>query len=201
MNTKELILQKAIELFNEKGIEYGGMRELAGLLQLRVSNITYYFATKDELVFEIIKQLGKENDRIIESSDFKTLAGFMDMYRNIFYNQYQYRCVFLSFVHLAMQNSLMPKDYPLVERRRKEQLAQYIHGLMENGQLQKGLEEAQIQLIIGSISLLSRFWISEARISHSKLSVDKVIQYYLKLLASFFYPYATTKGRKMLADL
>ena len=49
MKTEEKILSKALELFNARGIEYVGLRELAGILEMRVSNITYYFPTKDEL--------------------------------------------------------------------------------------------------------------------------------------------------------
>lgn len=46
MKTKERIVSKALELFNEHGIEYVGLRELAAHLGIRVSNITYYFPTK-----------------------------------------------------------------------------------------------------------------------------------------------------------
>ena len=50
ITTEEKILAKALEMFNERGIEYVGMRELAATLNIRVSNITYYFPTKDDLV-------------------------------------------------------------------------------------------------------------------------------------------------------
>ncbi|RYZ50620.1 MAG: TetR/AcrR family transcriptional regulator, partial [Chitinophagaceae bacterium] len=43
LNTKDKIRDKALELFNERGIEYVGLRELAALLNIRVGNITYYF--------------------------------------------------------------------------------------------------------------------------------------------------------------
>ncbi len=53
LNTREIILDKALKMFNERGIEYVGLRELAGVLGIRVSNITYYFPTKDDLVYQL----------------------------------------------------------------------------------------------------------------------------------------------------
>ncbi len=65
MNTRDKILDKALEMFNERGIEYVGLRELASVLGIRVSNITYYFPTKDDLVYELSLELSKLNAAII----------------------------------------------------------------------------------------------------------------------------------------
>lgn len=201
MNTREAIVEKALELFNEKGIEYTGMRELAGLLHIRVSNITYYFPTKDELVLEIANNLRLLNTQAFEGAGLHGISGFLAMYRQIFFNQYRYRCLFLSFVHLVTQNHIMAKDYHTVEGKRKKQITNHIHRLIENGHLQKKLQPEQIQLIIGGISLVSRFWISEVRISYPKLKLDDVIDHYLKILAAVFYPYATLKGKSQLKGI
>ena len=48
--TEERIVTKALEMFNQSGVEYVGMRELAAALDMRVGNVTYYFPTKDDLV-------------------------------------------------------------------------------------------------------------------------------------------------------
>ena len=42
-NTREKILARALELYNEHGVEYVGVRELAKDLNLKGGNITYYF--------------------------------------------------------------------------------------------------------------------------------------------------------------
>lgn len=200
MNTKELIVKTALDLFNEKGIEYGGMRELAGILNVRVSNITYYFPTKDELVIEIAKDLRLINSQVFENSGFDSIAGFMEMYRKVFFNQYAYRCLMLSFVHLVTQNASMAKGYKEVERKRKKQIASHISTLMKNGYIQNSITKKQLQSITGSISLVSRFWISEARISYPELSVNNVTGHYIKILAGFIFPYATPKGKRQLDE-
>ena len=65
MNTREKILDKALEMFNERGIEYVGLRELAAILDIRVGNITYYFPTKDDLVYEISMGLNQANSAVM----------------------------------------------------------------------------------------------------------------------------------------
>ena len=40
MSTKEKLVSRALDLFNENGIEYVGMRELAADLNMRVGNVT-----------------------------------------------------------------------------------------------------------------------------------------------------------------
>ena len=63
-STEEKIVQTALRMFNESGIEYVGMRELAGALKMRVGNLTYYFPTKDDLVNRISLDLAEENNKM-----------------------------------------------------------------------------------------------------------------------------------------
>jgi AcrR family transcriptional regulator len=100
MTTKEKIFTKALELFNNEGVEYVGMRELAAHLNMRVSNITYYYPTKDDLVFAISQGLKEANSKIVVENDNITLLAFLNMLKQVFHNHVKYRCLLLSFVHL-----------------------------------------------------------------------------------------------------
>src|SRR5688572_28682633 len=100
MNTQEKILDKALEMFNEQGIEYVGLRELAAVLSMRVSNITYYFPTKDDLVYALSLELSKQNAAVIVERESLTMLTFLRMFRQVFQNHVAYRCLLLSVVHL-----------------------------------------------------------------------------------------------------
>lgn len=199
MTTKESIIAKAVELFNEKGIEYGGLRELASILNMRVSNITYYFPTKDDLVLAIAEQLRATNNPAFDTGNINCVADFLNMYRTIFFNQYAYRCLLLSFVHIITQNAMMAKDYKRVEGKRRAQITSHLHALITNGDLQK-MNAEQLELLMGNITLLTRFWISEARISYPDFSVNKLVEHYIKVLGNFLFGYATAKGRRSIKD-
>jgi AcrR family transcriptional regulator len=111
MTTKEKIFTKALELFNNEGVEYVGMRELAAHLNMRVSNITYYYSTKDDLVFAISQGLKEANSKIVVENDNITLLAFLNMLKQVFHNHVQYRCLLLSFVHLMEQNKVIKSQY------------------------------------------------------------------------------------------
>src|SRR3954447_14785979 len=111
MNTLQKILDKALEMFNERGIEYVGLRELASVLGIRVSNITYYFPTKDDLVYELSLELSKANSGVIAKREDLTMSSFLEMFHRVFQNHVKYRCLLLSVVDLMKQNKHMAAAY------------------------------------------------------------------------------------------
>lgn len=195
-NTKEIIRQRALELFNEKGVEYGGMRELAALLNMRVSNITYYFATKDDLVGELMARLAEANNNTVQKYKTSSLKDFLEMYNELFHNQYTYKCLFMSFVHLFTHHKQLAESYTQIEKKRKQKLADTLNNLMAHGYLKPGTDTAGSGKLVAHISLIARFWISESIVSYYHKSTEEVIRHYLELLCGVFIPYATAKGKK-----
>jgi AcrR family transcriptional regulator len=197
MKTAEKILLKALEMFNERGVEYVGLRELAGLLQMRVSNITYYFPTKDDLVYQLSLELNQLNSKILVPNEHITISGFIEMLRTVFYNHLKFRCLLLSFVHLMEQNKKISTHYNQTQKDRNATLRANIRFLLSSGYL-KIEEEKEVDFLVSAIALVIRFWISEAQISFRHLSPDEQINHYLSLIARMLVPYTTAQGRPEL---
>lgn len=198
MTTKEKIFTKALELFNNEGVEYVGMRELAAHLNIRVSNITYYYPTKDDLVFAISQQLNETNSQIVITDENITLEQFMRMLQRVFHNHIKYRCLLLSFVHLMEQNPLIKNQYKRTAERRNAVINANIVALAKNGAL-IFKDSTDITYLTSAFSLIIRFWISEAAISHTRLSVENQIDHYLFIAAKSLLPFATKKSKKALS--
>ena len=79
-STKEIIVQKAVEMFNEQGVEYVGVRELAKELGMKGGNITYYFPTKDDIVMEVSMRLGEENNKILQKRADLRISEFLGIF-------------------------------------------------------------------------------------------------------------------------
>jgi len=199
MSTKEKLVSRALELFNENGIEYVGMRELATDLKMRVGNVTYYFATKDDLVQELISRLADANSKTI-GPVCSSIFDFLSMYKRIFDNQYQYRCLLLSFVHLASRHPVFAGNYAATELKRREALRNHITSMMKNNSLSSSLTADQVELIVSHISLISRFWLSEARISYMDWTLEQTKAHYLNLIIEVLLPYATDEGKKQVDE-
>jgi len=197
IRTKERIVSKALEMFNERGIEYVGLRELASTLDMRVSNITYYFPTKDDLVNQLSLDFSELNSRVMVENNDITLRSFLEVLRIVFNNHVIYRCLLLSFVHLMEQNKVIASRYKKTQGDRNATLTSNLTMLVKQGQL-KIEDESAIEILVSTIGLISRFWISEAAISFRHWPTDQQIRHYLMLIVKLLSPYATTQGKKEL---
>ena len=194
--TQLKIEEKALQLFNQSGIEYVGMREIAAALEMRIGNLTYYFPTKDDLVFAIRNKLSESNSEIMVVQK-GSLRDFLETLRAAFTNQWQYRSFLLSFVHLVQQNDRIKASYDETRMRRNEFLTDSIREVMGAGYLRK-LKEQEHELLIATISLIARFWLSESTIIHSNKPLEEQVSQHLRLIAFALQPFATEKGQQQL---
>ncbi|MCW3074963.1 MAG: hypothetical protein JWP69_2032 [Flaviaesturariibacter sp.] len=194
-NTREKIRDKALEMFNERGIEYVGLREIAGVLDMRVSNITYYFPTKDDLVYELSMELSRANAAIVVATEDISMRGFLDLLHGVFRNHLQYRCLLLSFVHVMLQNKRVAAAYKKTQSQRSTALARNIEALQASGYLRLE-DEITKEFLVSTLALINRFWISEAAISFRQVNDKVQMKHYLELITKLLLPYATAKGKK-----
>jgi len=199
-NTEERIIAKALEMYNERGIEYVGMRELAAVLAMRVSNINYYFPTKDDLVNRLSLNLNKLNSQIVIDDKDLTIETFLEMFQKLFHNHLKFRCLLLSFVHLMDQNKRMSVRYKKTQSDRNATLRLNLKTLVKSGYL-KIDEEKEIEFLVAAIALIVRFWISEATVSLRHLTSGEQINHYVAMIGRLLSPYLSSKGKKQLQNV
>jgi AcrR family transcriptional regulator len=190
------IVETALRMFNDRGIEYVGMRELAAELDIRIGNLNYYFPTKDDLVNRVSLDLAKENNETIVPFDQMTMPVFFDMLQKVFHTHLKYRCLLLSFVHVVQRNAVIAKRYNKTQSDRNETWMKNVQALISSGYLTA--DKVEIDFLVSTISLIARFWISESAVSFRKESETEQINRYIKMIARVFLPYATAKGKKCL---
>jgi AcrR family transcriptional regulator len=197
MKTEEKILAKALVMFNERGIEYVGLRELAAILDMRVSNITYYFPTKDDLVYQIAVALNESNSKLFVHNPAVTLEGFIHMLKLVYENQLTYKCLFLSFVHLMEQNKKIALRYQQTQTNRFNTLRLNLQTLVQSGELLIE-DDKELEIVHSTLTLVNRFWISEAQISYRHLSARQQVNHYILIVTRLLLPYASPEGATKL---
>ncbi len=200
LNTEEKILSKALEMFNHKGIEYVGMRELAAALEIRVSNITYYFPRKDDLVNRLSLDLNIMNSQIVVDDVDLTIETFLGMFQLVFRNHLKFRCLLLSFVHLMEQNKKMSVRYKKTQSDRNATIRSNLKTLVNSGYL-KVKDDGEIEFLVSAIALIVRFWISEATISFRHLKPEEQINHYLSMIGRLLSPYMSGNEKKKLQKI
>lgn len=198
ISLEEKIVQTALKMFNAGGIEYVGMRELAAALEIRIGNLNYYFPTKDDLVNRLSLHLAEENSKVIIPMEEMTIPLFFDMLSQVFQNHLKYRCLLLSFVHIMQRNPLIAKRYSKTQVERRDTWRINIQALVEKRFLTADKEE--VDYLVSSISLVARFWISEAVVSFRKEPEEQQVTHYLRMIARTILPFSTPKVRLWLVE-
>lgn len=197
--TKEKIFQLALAYFNEHGMEFVGIRELARQLNLSPGNVSYYFPTKEALIHEISRRLSEENSKIFLATERDlTLRSFLELFRTAFHNHYAFRCLFVSVVQLMKHYPSIRERYLDVQVLRRASLRKDLLSLRKQGALRSDLTSSDINYLVAVISYHARSWIIEAEILHNDKPLPSVIDHYVGLIAQTLQPYCTAKGRTVL---
>ena len=196
-STKEIIVQKAVEMFNEQGVEYVGVRELAKELGMKGGNITYYFPTKDDIVMEVSMRLGEENNKILQKRADLRISEFLGIFGEVFKNHSNFRGLILSFPHLLRQNEAVRLQYAKRKVLRRDTILEQLADMEAGGYLRIP-EDRERNNILNTITLISRFWISNASVEEDVGDMALTMDKYIELIAGQLRPFATAKGRKDL---
>ncbi len=184
---RSAILKEALKLFNRNGIEYVGVREIAASIGMRPSHITYYFPTKEDIVVAIAQQLGELNDRnLSDPAEVDNLETFIDRFRQVMKNHIKFRCLPLSMPHLVGRLPKMRQHLVRTRGKRKNELRIMVEKLSAMGVL-KRLQNDELEYLVGSLSLISRGWLTET-VSEGHRPETR-IEHYLSLIGHILRPF------------
>lgn len=202
MTTKEKILAKALQLYNEKGVEIVTSRQIAMALNMSQGNLCYHFPKKEAIIVALYEQLVKKFDDLYlqfstAPSDNKIppLQVFLTII-NIT-NQYfiDYKFLMLNFVQIMRWHPSIKAHYQALTLERTQQNINLFSYFQQIGILKTEQYEGQYLQIIEQFMILNNFWLSHAEILFQSKESAK-IDHFNQLVGSFIFPYLTEKGQK-----
>ena len=197
--TRDNLLDRARELFNERGLEAVGVRDLARDLGLSPGNVSYWFAKKQDLVEALMEQLAERNARTVRDlGDAADLADLLARHRETFVAQYDYRFLGRAVVHLLETYPDLAARYRATEIERRRGLTTALSAMVGHD-LRADTDERTLARIVATFTLTARFWLGEVRLSFDDAAPDRVIDHYLAVLAHALWPPATPRGRRSLS--
>ncbi|MDJ0924560.1 MAG: TetR/AcrR family transcriptional regulator [Acidimicrobiia bacterium] len=196
--TRQILLRRARELFNEHGLQAIGVRDLARDLDLSPGNVSYYFARKENLVEALMEELRTKNQQNLQDLLRATsLADLLSRYRTVFSTQYEYRFLARAVVEIVETYPRLGDLYSTVDRERTRGLAEAFKRMVGTD-LESGTSDTAISAIVGTCTLTARFWLSEMRLSFDEIDPEIVIDHYLALIAHTLWAAATPPARRSL---
>ncbi len=203
MKTRERILEKALELMNEKGLENVSTYDIARALDIRQSNITYYFPNKADIINALGKRMIEEVDQPFEDvapHEF-SFGYFYRLIDGVMQVHLRYRFLMLNYAAIITADRELNDHFIKVLETRPAAFAGIITLLDANGYLKGGEMLPHNKTILYVENIVAIYWVQEAAIYHAHLSDAEKRRHYIKLFFQAFVPYLTPKGEAELLPL
>ncbi|MGE5421698.1 MAG: TetR/AcrR family transcriptional regulator [Ignavibacteriales bacterium] len=112
VKTRELILNAALELFNEHRSTNVTTTHIAREMGISPGNLYYYFRNKEEIIREIFKAIDTGVEAIYKYDEFGTSEeAIVDFYHKLAMSSFKYRFFFLEISVLVRNDPLLKEAY------------------------------------------------------------------------------------------
>lgn len=143
-------------------------------------------------------ELARENtNNVAKLASAASLPELLDQYREIFRTQYDYRFLSRSVVHIVDTYPEIGSTYATVDAARRQGLTEAFSRLVGKD-LEPSTTETTISAIVGTCTVIARFWLSEMRLSFDNLDPEEVIDHYPAIIAHATWAAATPAARDSL---
>jgi AcrR family transcriptional regulator len=198
-DTRQRILDTARGLFNEAGLARVGVREIARALEMSPGNLAYHFATKDELVAALVKELHARVNAEVGAgmAAEPSLKGLYRAAQAAMRDLLVYRFVLLSYVdavRVSPELQALAAEH-LTRRRQRHDLL--LEALARAGYLDRRAALARTDLLFEQSELISSGWLNVATVRgwHDD---EKTIRHFAKVGVALLEPCCTPKGARQM---
>lgn len=197
-NSKEKILQKALELFNDKGFANVSIRLIATELNISHSNLIYHYKTKNDIATALHNELLEKaivlNTKAVTYSDF--VEGLFESTKQGFEILYDYRFLIIDLNFILKENEALKTAFLQVEKVRAKMYQDVITSAVENKDVRNELYPNEYDFFIYQIKIFSDSWIVSSQIYHTDLTKKAIVDLYADLFIKMWFPYLTDSGRE-----
>ncbi|CAD0220966.1 TetR/AcrR family transcriptional regulator [Chryseobacterium sp. D764] len=199
MKTKDKILSKALELFNDKGYNNITTRHIAAELNISAGNLHYHFRHSEDIIKILFSELILKMDELlsqmkkIENKSLEDLYQFTYSICEIFYS---YRFIFVNFIDILNQIPEIESRYEGINFSRKEEFQLIFSDLQKSNIVQKDVPHFILDCLIEQIFIIADNWLTHNRLI-LKLSHKEAIQHYTLLQMNLFYPLLNKEQQKL----
>jgi len=199
MKTRDKILYKSLELFNELGEPNVTTLLISDELEISPGNLYYHFKSKTEILTEIFGWFENEMYQLLESpnsgSDIEDQWFFLHL---IFENIAKYRFIYKDVVNVLERYEEIKLRFQKIILKKREASLKILSNLQEEGSLQANDDE--VEALCEHIVLTATFWLNYKLISQGELTEDVLSQGVYQVI-SLVAPFLDAGQREQLNEL
>lgn len=204
MKRRDQILQKALQLFNERGLARVKSRDISDALNISVGNLTYHFATQNDIVLALWKQLTEEVEKTVrersQPGKDDLLTAMYDTISAVFEVQIRYSFLFIH------RHAILEAIPALMEHYQNDLRARFAFSkdhyvqMVEKGLLRVSILD-EINGFLYRINVIGATWLQEISLYHPEFTDQEKVDLGIAVLFSAYRPYLTEAGLKILDPL
>lgn len=199
MKTKDRILLKSLELFNELGEPNVTTLLISDELDISPGNLYYHFKSKSDILTNLFAWYEQEMNTLLEVPD--TLMDIEDQWfflHLIFENIAKYRFLYQDVVHVLKRHDHIQLRFNRIINKKRKASLKILQSLKEQGNL--NANDSEIEALCENIVMTATFWLNYAIISQQDIS-DDVLAKGVYQVISLVAPFLDTDQRHLLDDL
>lgn len=200
MKTRDRILYKSLELFNELGEPNVTTLLISDELDISPGNLYYHFKSKTDILTNLFEWYESEMGALLETSnpapDIEDQWFFLHL---IFEHIEKYQFLYKDIVHvLGQHDNLKQRFYKIVQKKKKATLS-ILKGLQEQDIIDASDDE--IEALCENIVLTATFWINYCIVSRNKRLSEDMLARGVYQVISLVAPLLGKEQRQQLNEL
>ena len=195
MNLKQAILNKAVALFNERGISSTSPNQIADALNISVGNLTYHFKTKAVLVKEVYEKMHADSQDFIKPEGYLTLDDFRKIMSAFKDFMEAYSFFFQDLFFILHKYPEVHKLYESSNVMRLKQGRSLFEYYIETGRMVPEGGGINYDYLTHNVWMVAAFWNSQSKIYTSGSLFEKPMDL-VDMTWYMILPYLTEQGKK-----
>lgn len=188
-------------LFNSRGIEGTGLRQIAEHLNISPGNLTYHFSNKHLLVealyFDLVKQMDGLMERYAQAQGLlPQLYNATRVSMELFFD---YRFLLREMHMIFRESTIVKSHYIELQAKRKAQFLAIFEAMNGEGLLRPEYFKGEYANLYERMQILGDGWLLACDLFMEQHT--KPVDYYHQLLFETLFPYFTEKGRAVYQTL
>ncbi len=199
MKTRDRILQKSLQLFNEQGERSVSTNHIAAALEISPGNLYYHFRNKEAIIAELLMVYQAEILSLLNVPEDRPLnVNDKFIYFNVLSTQFwKYRFLHRDANHLIESSEVLKERYPIYARHVMQRGMQIYQGFVDSGLMKASFIEIEALIINIWIVMTnwSNFLLMTGHITQTDALDERWLRQGLRQMVFLEGPYLTGEGR------
>lgn len=159
MKTRDKILKKSLNLFNDQGERKVTTNHIAAALGISPGNLYYHFRNKEEVIYELFQHYKAQTLSLLMAPEDRPLTYIdkLGYFEGLLENMWEYRFLHRDLEQLTADNSLLQAHYQQFSRQLMAQGLRLFQRLSESGLIEAAADE--VEALILNIWVIITSWI------------------------------------------